>query len=89
MNKRNIMIYGGEFFNKGAQAMSFVTISRLKTFFPNHEIYFISERDCLRPESELSKYNFEIIPNPFRRNTFVGENIIRKFLGRTQRKNPK
>ena len=41
MEKKNIMIFGGEFFNKGAQAMSFITISRLKSEFPNHNVLFV------------------------------------------------
>lgn len=89
MNKKNIMIYGGEFFNKGAQAMSFTTISRLKDEFPNHNIIFVSEMDSRRPESELENYNFDIITDPFARNNFIGENFIRKLMNKSQRHNPK
>ncbi|GAA0478725.1 polysaccharide pyruvyl transferase family protein [Alkalibacterium indicireducens] len=89
MIKKNIMIYGGEFFNKGAQAMSFTTISRLKDEFPNHNITFVSEMDSRRPKSELENYNFEIITDPFARNNFIGENFIRKLMNKSQRHNPK
>ncbi|EMF0416501.1 TPA: hypothetical protein I0I26_RS11610, partial [Enterococcus faecium] len=87
--KRNIIITGGEFNNKGAQAMSFITISRLKEKFPEHNIIFASIIDANRSKKELSKYNFEIVPDPLTRNNFFCENIIRKILGKNLRKNPK
>ena len=45
---KNIIIVGGDFNNKGAQAMSFITISRLREHFPNHEILFASGMDVVR-----------------------------------------
>lgn len=89
MRRKNIMIFGGEFYNKGAQAMSFITISRLKSHFPDHNILFISELDSKRTPEELENYNFDIIANPFDRNNFFGENFIRSILGKSQKPNPK
>lgn len=89
MSKKNIMIFGGEFFNKGAQAMSFITISRLKEEFPNHEILFVSDLDSKREKEELSNYDFKIVPSPFDRNNFPGETLLRKFLKKNSRANPK
>jgi len=83
------MIFGGEFYNKGAQAMSFITVSRLKVMYPDHNILFVSELDSRRPNEELTNYNFDIITNPFDRNNFIGENFIRKILGRNEKPNPK
>ncbi|MGL9748619.1 polysaccharide pyruvyl transferase family protein [Enterococcus sp. DIV0170] len=88
-SKRNIIITGGEFNNKGAQAMSFITISRLKSKFPEHNIVFASDLDAKRSEEETDIYNFDIISNPLVRNNFVGENIIRKILKKNLRENPK
>lgn len=88
-NKKNIVIYGGEFNNKGAQAMSFITISRLKNEFPEHEILFASENEIKRDETVLSKYNFKIIQSPFIRKNFIGENIVRKILKKEKRINSK
>src|SRR5690625_5958156 len=85
MRRKNIMIFGGEFYNKGAQAMSFITISRLKSHFPDHNILFISELDSKRTPEELENYNFDIIANPFDRNNFFGENFIRSILGKSQK----
>ena len=89
MKRRNIMIFGGEFYNKGAQAMSFITISRLKSQFPDYEIIFVSELDSRRPASEIENYNFKMITNPFGRNNFIGENLIRKAFRRNEKPNPK
>lgn len=56
---KNIIITGGELFNKGAQAMVFVTVDELKKRFPGHKIYVLSEMDNRRSQSEKDKYNFE------------------------------
>ena len=56
---RNIIITGGELFNKGAQAMTFVAIDELKRRFPDHEIYLLSEMDLERPKEERDEYAFE------------------------------
>lgn len=58
---RSIIITGGELFNKGAQAMTFVAVSELKRRFPDHEILVLSEQDRKRPQHELDAYAFRII----------------------------
>ena len=58
---RNIIITGGELFNKGAQAMTFLTVSALKKRFPRHEIYVLSELDLERSEKEKSQYAFRFM----------------------------
>lgn len=55
---RNIILTGGELFNKGAQAMTFVAVSELRRRFPDHEIYLLSEQDLARPEAERGQYAF-------------------------------
>lgn len=55
---RNIVITGGELFNKGAQAMTFVAVDELKKRFPGHEIYLLSEMDRRRPKEERDQYAF-------------------------------
>lgn len=55
---KNIIITGGELFNKGAQAMTFVTVDELKKRFPEHEIYLLSEMDLERPKAEREQYAF-------------------------------
>ena len=56
---KNIIITGGELFNKGAQAMTFVTVNELKKRFPEHQIYLLSEMDKNRTEEEKKRYKFE------------------------------
>lgn len=86
---RKIIIIGGEFNNKGAQAMSFIAISRIKEEYPDHEILFVSSFDAKKTKEELSNYNFQIIQSPFMRNNLVGENLLRKLLNKDDRPNPK
>jgi len=81
-DKKEIIITGGEFFNKGAQAMSYMTIDRIKKEFPQHQLLFASDLDMKRATSEKAKYNFEMINNPYRRGPYPGENIVRKMLGK-------
>lgn len=56
--RKNIIITGGELFNKGAQAMTFVTVDELKKRFPDHDIYVLSDMDFRRPEEEKRRYAF-------------------------------
>lgn len=56
---RNIIITGGELFNKGAQAMTFVTVHELRRRFPEHQIFLLSEMDLARPAAEREQYAFE------------------------------
>ncbi len=56
---RNIIITGGELFNKGAQAMTFVAVDELKKRFPDHEIYLLSEMDKRRKKEEKEQYAFQ------------------------------
>lgn len=58
---RNIIITGGELFNKGAQAMTFIAVDEMKKRFPDHQIYVLSEMDLQRPKAEREKYNFNFM----------------------------
>lgn len=66
MQKKYILISGGELFNKGAQSMSFITIDEMKKRFPNHEVILLSTLDDKRNEEEKSKYNFKIYDDIFK-----------------------
>jgi len=63
MDKKYILITGGDLYNKGAQSMLFVTIDELSSRFPNHKIVVLSSRDYNRSAEELSQYNFTILPD--------------------------
>lgn len=62
--KRYILITGGELFNKGAQAMTFVTVSELSKRYPNKQIILVSGRDNSRPQAEKDQYCFEFMDMP-------------------------
>ena len=55
------IITGGQLFNKGAQSMTFITVSELRERFgENTEIVLWSDADSKRSEDEKSKYRFDI-----------------------------
>lgn len=58
----NIIIVGGELFNKGAQAMTFTVVDQTKRRFPNKNIYLFSAQDFDRKDEEKSIYKFSILP---------------------------
>lgn len=55
----NIIIVGGELFNKGAQAMVFTAVDRLSRRFPNKHIYLFSALDY---KEKQDIYKFSIMP---------------------------
>lgn len=57
---KKILITGGELGNKGAQAMTFITVSEVRKRFPEHEIILISYNDYDLPQSEKDKFRFKI-----------------------------
>lgn len=56
---RNFIITGGELFNKGAQAMTFIAVDELRRRFPDHQIFLLSEMDLDRPASQKEQFYFE------------------------------
>lgn len=58
----NVILVGGELFNKGAQAMTFTTIDQIKRKSPQKQIYLFSTLDFNRSESEKNIYDFNILP---------------------------
>ena len=58
---KNIIITGGELFNKGAQAMTFITVDEMKKRFSEHNIYVLSEMDLQRSEKEQEQYAFSFM----------------------------
>lgn len=58
---RNIIITGGGMGNKGAEAMTFITVSELKKRFPEHNIILYSEMDFQRSEQEKNNYSFQFM----------------------------
>ena len=58
---KNIIITGGELFNKGAQAMTFIAVDEMKKRFPDHQIIVLSEMDLQRPKEEREQYAFKFM----------------------------
>ena len=55
------IITGGQLFNKGAQSMTYITVSELRERFgENIEIVLWSQLDFQRDEEEKNKYRFDI-----------------------------
>lgn len=59
---KNIIITGGELFNKGAQSMTFITIDQMKRKYPDAEIIVLSTKDYERSIEDKRQYNFKILP---------------------------
>ena len=62
--KKYILVTGGELRNKGAQAMSFITVDEMAKRYPDCEVVLFSGMDYKRPEDEKSNYKFKILPFP-------------------------
>ena len=60
--RENIIIVGGQLFNKGAQAMTFTVVDQLKKRHPNKNIYLFSTPDFYRKDSDKNRYTFKILP---------------------------
>ncbi len=58
----NVVIIGGNLFNKGAQAMTFTVVDQVKRRFPEKEVYLFKTRDFERDELDKRTYNFKIKP---------------------------
>lgn len=59
-----ILVTGGELFNKGAQAMTFITVSEMAKRYPDKKVVLMSARDYQRSRDEKKKYCFEFISYP-------------------------
>lgn len=51
-------------FNKGAQAMTFITVDEMTRRYPQYRNIVVSNMDAKRDDSEKSNYRFDIIPFP-------------------------
>lgn len=58
----NVVITGGELFNKGAQSMTFTVVNEITRRFPNAQITLLSTPDFVRNDEEKARYKFDILP---------------------------
>lgn len=80
--KKYILITGGELYNKGAQAMTFITVERMKAKFPDCNCVLFSNRDAKRSKQEKEAYTFSIVRRPSRKEVlFLSIPGLRTLLG--------
>lgn len=77
----NVVIIGAGLHNKGAQAMLFTTVDRIRRVLPERNIYILHTQSFELEESEKSFYKFKILPwysgIKFRLLSFLG-NLLGK-----------
>ena len=59
-----VLVTGGELKNKGAQAMTFITVDEIKKRYPDKEVILLSDIDYKRPDEIKENYRFTIRPFP-------------------------
>lgn len=57
----NVIITGGDLKNKGAQAMTFITVNEIKKRFPNEKIYLACGTGTAEDRTKAETFQFEII----------------------------
>lgn len=62
--KKKIVVTGGQLFNKGAQAMTFITVDEMAKRYPDLEPVLLSNRDYRRNHEERKQYRFSIQKYP-------------------------
>ncbi|MBQ8426729.1 MAG: polysaccharide pyruvyl transferase family protein [Clostridia bacterium] len=63
-NQKYILVTGGELRNKGAQAMTFITVDQMAKQYPEYKVILFSNGDSKREKKEKDNYKFEIMPFP-------------------------
>ncbi|MDX9701934.1 MAG: polysaccharide pyruvyl transferase family protein [Candidatus Auribacterota bacterium] len=79
-DRQNVIIVGGELFNKGAQAMTFSVVDYVKNHYPDKKLYLFSEIDYERTDSDKQKYNFDIVPWDFATKLRIANRMNRLFI---------
>ena len=84
-----ILITGGELFNKGAQAMTYITADYIVKKHPDCEAVVFSEGDAKRPQEFKAMYKFELLPFPgFGESLSLQTGLLKKrYLKRENGKN--
>ena len=88
--KKYIVITGGQLFNKGAQAMTFITADEMAKRYPDKEVVLLSNMDSRRSKEEREQYTFRIQKYPGALQLLLLKNkltaaILRK-IGKTETK---
>lgn len=59
-----VIVTGGELFNKGAQAMSYICADEIAKRWPDARMLLLSTKDAKRDKKEIENYKFSIIQQP-------------------------
>lgn len=84
---RNIIITGGGFENKGAEAMTYITISEIRKKFPNHKIYLYLPEEARLEKDFKDNLNVEFLgwhPLKFAK---AQNSIINRIICKTRNRN--
>ncbi len=65
-----ILVTGGSFINKGAQAMTFITADQMAKRFPGCQVVLLSHYEARLPEEEKRKYRIKFMPFPRKMHRF-------------------
>ena len=79
---RKIIVAGGGFSNKGAEAMLFVCMDEIKKRWPNHEIVLLSQNEYAKKEEIESKYYLKVKSAFPLEGAFYKENGISKVFAK-------
>ena len=66
-----ILVTGGSFINKGAQAMTFITADQMAKRFPECQVVLLSHYEARLPEEEKLKYRIKFIAFPHSKHRFM------------------
>ena len=86
--KKYLIVTGGQLFNKGAQAMTFITADEAAKRYPEMEVVVLSNMDSRRSNEDKQRYTFRIAkyPKPLSlllMQTRLGRLLHRLFGGKT------
>lgn len=78
--KKYIVITGGQLYNKGAQAMTFITADEMAKRYPDREVVLLSNMDYRRSKEEREKYKFRIQKYPGALQLLLLKNRLTAFI---------
>lgn len=77
---RNIIISGGGLINKGAQAMTLISICELKKRFPEHRIYLLTWNASTEEKQHHAMYDLELLQIPPLKFSGAANNPVKKAI---------
>lgn len=86
--KKYILVTGGQWINKGAQAMLFVTVTELAKRFPDREIYAVVSKRLFEQKQNSEEFKFKLVADTICRSAALyvlgGRWIFRAFRERSK-----